>query len=132
MENYLTYDAMYPGMEFGEVSYELTPEQVKKYIEAVEGEGGPGADAAPPTIAALFTTLRVVLREHKMPPGAIHAKQYFKFIRPVRAGEKLRITVRIADKFVKKERNWAVIESSVYNEKGEPVIIAKMSGIWPK
>ncbi len=123
---------MYVGMEFADATYELRPEQVKKYIEAVEDEVEPDGSAAPPTIAALFTTIRVALRDHKMPPGAIHAKQYYKFIKPVRAGEKLKIKVKIVDKHIKKDRKYAVIESKVFDGGGDHLLTGMMSGIWPK
>jgi acyl dehydratase len=67
-----------------------------------------------------------------MPPGAIHAKQHYKFVKPVKAGEKLKIKVKIADKFLKKERKYAIIESRVENEAGEHLLTGRMSGIWPK
>lgn len=132
MGEYLLYDDMYVGMEFTEVTYELKPEQVKKYIEAVEEEMDPDGSTAPPTIAALFTTIRVALKDHKMPPGAIHAKQYYKFKKPVRTGEKLKIKVKIVDKYIKKERKYATIESKVFNGTGDHLITGMMSGIWPK
>jgi hypothetical protein len=132
MGEYLLYDDMYVGMEFADATYELKPDQVKKYIEAVEDKIDPDVSAAPPTIAALFTTIRVALKDHKMPPGAIHAKQYYKFIRPVKPGEKLKIKVKIVDKYMKKERKYAVIESRVFGEAGDHLLTGMMSGIWPK
>lgn len=123
---------MYVGMEFDEVTYELKAEQVENYVKAVEDKSNPDRLTAPPTIAALFTTIRVALKDHKMPPGAIHAKQYYRFVKPVKAGEKLKIKVRIAGKFLKKERKYAIIESRVENEAGEHLLTGRMSGIWPK
>lgn len=123
---------MYVGMEFADATYELKPEQVKKYIEAVEDKIDTEESDAPPTIAALFTTIRIALKDHKMPPGAIHAKQYYKFIRPVKPGKKLKIKVKIVDKYMKKERKYAVIESRVFGEGGDHLLTGMMSGIWPK
>jgi hypothetical protein len=132
MEEYLLYDDMYVGMEFGEVTYELKPEQVEHYVQAVEEEKGGDQSTAPPTIAALFTTLRVALKDHKMPPGAIHAKQYYRFKKPVKAGETLTIRVKIAEKYEKKGRKYAIIESRVFNDAGEHLLTGRMSGIWPR
>jgi acyl dehydratase len=144
MEKHLLYDDMYVGMEFEEVIYELNLEQVERYVEAVEEKNpvftdpdkakkaGFEGSITPPTIAALFTTLRVALKDHKMPPGAVHAKQYYRFIKPIRPGERLRIRVKIVDKYLKKSRNYAVIESDVFNEIGEHLLTGRMSGIWPE
>lgn len=99
----LTYDKISVGYEFPAVHYEVTKEQVVKYVEAVEDfnplyvdEGFArgskyGELIAPPAIAATFTTLRVVLGDVKMPPGTIHAKQYFKFIKAIKPGDNLSI-----------------------------------------
>ena len=95
----LTFDDLIVGREFPPVEYELGQNQVLEYVAAVDDlhplymdeeftRGSKyGSLISPPTIAAVFTTLRVVLKEAKIPPGAIHTKQYFKFIKPVRAGD---------------------------------------------
>ena len=83
----LIFDDMVAGRTFPPVDYTLDREQVRRYVAAV-GDLNPfyvdeefarhskyGGLIAPPTVAALFTTLRVVLKEQKMPPGAVHAKQ---------------------------------------------------------
>jgi 3-hydroxybutyryl-CoA dehydratase len=140
----LIFDDMVQGRSFPSVDYTLDPQQVREYAAAV-GDLNPlyvdeefarcskyGGPIAPPTIAAVFTTLRVVLKEQKMPPGAIHAKQYFKFIKPVRPGDKLHITVTLKDKYIRRDRKWVVIETQVENQHGEDVVLARITGIWPK
>lgn len=131
MENYLLYNDMHVGMEFDAVTYELKAEQVEHYVKAVEETSEDDLLTAPPTIAALFTTIRVALKDHKMPPGAIHAKQYYRFLKPVNAGEILTIRVKITEKYEKKGRKYAVIESRVFNDAGEHLLTGRMSGIWP-
>ena len=140
----LVYDELVIGYEFPTVQFEITSEQVQKYIEAV-GDLSPlyvdpeyasgsryGALIAPPTIAAIITTLGVTLRDVKIPPGATHAKQYFKFIQPIKPGDKLTVAIKLVDKFIKREQKYVVIESVVRNERGEEVVLARLTGIWPK
>lgn len=140
----LTFEDMVAGYEFPSVQYEITREQVIKYVEAI-GESNPlyideeyarrskyGQLIAPPTIAAIVTTLGVALRGIRIPPGATHAKQYFKFIKPIMPGDKLNIKTKLADKYIQREKKYVVIESVVRNEVGEDVVLARITGIWPK
>ena len=139
----LTFDDLIVGREFPPVEYELGQNQVLEYVTAV-GDLHPlytdeefargskyGSLISPPTIAAVFTTLRVVLKEAKIPPGAIHTKQYFKFIKPVRPGDKLDITVTLKDKYIRRGNKYVVIESMVRNQHAEEVVLARITGIWP-
>jgi len=140
----LTYDDLVAGHEFPSVQYEITEDQVAKYVEAVEDrhplyvdedyarQSKYGHLIAPPTIAALVTTLRVVLGEVGIPPGTIHARQSFKFIRPVKAGDRLTITIRLADKYIERGKKLMVFESLVRNEMDEEVVLARITGIWPR
>ena len=140
----LLYDDFVVGHEYPPVRYVLEPDRVTKYVEAVEdphplytdeavaARSRFGGLIAPPAIAAIMTTLRIALQDATMPPGAIHAKQYFKFVRPLRPGDTLEIRVRLLDKYEKRGRKWVVIGSTVTNQKGEEVIVARISGIWPR
>ncbi len=144
-EKELLYDDIELGREFEPFVLSLAPEAVKTYIQAVEEDtpiyhdqkaaeaAGVGWPVAPPTIASIFTRSSVFLqKEGKMPPGAIHARQEFQFVAPVRPGDLLTTEGKVVDKFIRKERKWMVIESTTKNQKGEVVVIAKMTGIWPK
>lgn len=141
----LTYGDIVVGYEFPSVQYEITKDQVMKYVEAV-GDSNPlyideeyakrrskyGGLIAPPTIAALVTTLRVVLGDVRIPPGTTHAGQYFKFIKPIKPGDRLVVEIKITDKYVKREKKFVVIESTVKNVTGEALVLARTTGIWPK
>ena len=51
----------------------------------------------------------------------IHVACEFRLFRRVRAGERLRISGRIADKFVKRGRPYVVIETQTEDEQGRLV-----------
>lgn len=140
----LTFDDIEVGREFQTISYEMGRDQVEQYVQAV-GDFHPlytdedfarrskyGGLIAPPTIAAIFTSLRVALKKEKIPPGAVHAKQYFRFIKPVRPDDKLNITVTLKDKYIQRGRKYVVIESLARNQDGEEMVLARITGIWPK
>jgi acyl dehydratase len=143
-EKILSYDEIDVGREFDPPPYTLTAEAVEKYIQAVEDDnpiyrdekaareaGLPGI-VAPPTTAAIYTrTSPILQKEGKMPPGSIHARQEYQFLAPVQPGDTLTTKARVAEKFIRKERKWMVIESTTYNQRGEPVVFSRMTGIWP-
>ena len=141
----LVYDEIEVGREFDPPTLDLTPEAVQKYLQAVEDdtpfykdqkaaeEAGLGWPVAPPTTAAIFSRTSVLLqKEGKMPPGSIHARQEFQFVAPFRPGDTLTTKAKVVEKFVRKDRKWMVIESTTKNQRGETVVIGKMTGIWPK
>ncbi|MDO8690035.1 MAG: MaoC family dehydratase [Dehalococcoidia bacterium] len=144
-EKELVYDEIEVGREFDPPAMELTAEAVRKYLLAVEDDtpiygnrqeaeaAGLGWPVAPPTTAAMFSRTSVLLqKEGTMPPGSVHARQEFQFVAPFRPGDTLTTKAKVVEKFIRKERKWMVIESTTKNQKGETVVVGRMTGIWPK
>ncbi|MDP2726118.1 MAG: MaoC family dehydratase N-terminal domain-containing protein [Dehalococcoidia bacterium] len=144
-EKELVYDEIEVGQEFDPPPLNLTQEAAQKYVQAVEDsspiyrdqqaaeEAGVGWPVAPPTTAAIFGRPSAILKNAgKMPPGSIHARQEFHFVSPFRPGDTLITKAKVVEKFVRKERKWMVIESTTVNQKGETVLIGRVTGIWPK
>jgi|GEM_PF-141545 len=139
----LSYDKLLAGHEFTTVGYQLTTQTVTDYVRAV-GDPCPlhsdeaaarasrfGGLVAPPTVAALFTTLRVVLDGWTLPDGTIHTRQYFGFSGALRPDESYKVSVKLADKFARRERCYAVLESTVRDSADNTVVVARTTGIWP-
>lgn len=144
-EKELIYEEIEQGREFEAPVLRLTPETVQQYLQAVEDESpiyqdqkaaeeaGVGWPIAPPTAAAIFTRISTLLqKEGKLPPGAIHARQEFQFVSPLRPGDTLTTRAKVLEKFIRRERKWIVVESTTVNQRGETVVIGRMTGIWPK
>ncbi len=142
-EDLLTYDTVDVGTEFPPYVYSLNEETVKRYVEAIQDphplfhdedhakrEGYKGT-LAPPTTAAIYAT-RAHKQKKKLPPGGIHAKQMFRFIKPVYPGDTLTSYAKVVDKYIKRERKYVVIEVQTKNQQGETVVISRSTGIWPK
>jgi acyl dehydratase len=139
----LTYDSVEIGTEFPVYVYKLTEETVRRYCEAIEDphplfndeeyakKEGYKTVVAPPTIAAIYA-LRAHKQKRKLPPGGIHAKQKFCFLRPVYPGDVLYCRAKVVDKYIKKDRKYVVIEVETKNQSGETVVISTSTGIWPK
>src|SRR3990172_12916647 len=86
----LTLDVLPRGHEIAPAAFDLSPAWVDEYVAAVEDDAvrALGDDLVPPmAIAAL--AIRALLDGTALPPGAVHARQELRFLRPVHAGERL-------------------------------------------
>jgi acyl dehydratase len=139
----LTYDSVEVGTEFAPYIYHLKGERVRQYIEATQDsqpifkdlnyakEMGYRDIPAPPTTAAIYAT-RAHKQKKKLPPGGIHAKQMFRFLKPVYPDDTLTSYAKVADKYIKKGRKYVVIEVTTKNQWDETVVTSKSTGIWPE
>ena len=139
----LTYDSVDVGTEFAPYIYHLEEERVKQYIEATQDSHpifndvvyakkmGYRGIPAPPTTAAIYAT-RAHKQKRKLPPGGIHAKQMFRFLKPVYPDDTLSSYAKVVEKYIKKGRKHVVIEVTTNNHLGETVVVSRSTGIWPK
>lgn len=96
------------GAEYPTYRYEVSREKIREYASAL-GESDPryfsdGDDCvAPPTFAACFTVIKggqniFTDQELGAHPALVHGSQRFEFgVRPVRPGDVIECTPRIAD-----------------------------------
>lgn len=137
----LLFDEIEIGHTFSPLLYPISQELIRKYVDTV-GDGDPlhrdasyaelrgyGGIVAPPTIAALYI-LKAYRTDSIPPPGGVHLRQRFKFHRPIRAGDILRVQARVVDKYVKKGRQFLVIESLSQNQDGEDVVWSESISFW--
>jgi len=66
--------------------------------------------------------MEAAMRRYKYPFGFVHAKQETEFINPLPLGKSARITTKIVDKYVKRERGYIVIESLIKDEDGTEIL----------
>ena len=87
------------GHEFPATEFDLSPEWVSSYVEAVEDEGtARGAPGSVPPMAIAALSVRALLERAGLPPGAIHVGQELAFRRSVSPGERLTATARVASR----------------------------------
>ena len=120
------YEHLEVGDDLGTKTIEITNELVREYTGLIESDhewyrttspfGGP---IAPPTILD-NETLRMIDKIYAR-FGSIHAKQSWSFRKPVLIGSRVRVNVRIADKFVKRDKGWFVMELTATDETGDVV-----------
>ncbi|HEY8449902.1 MAG TPA: hypothetical protein VIL95_05410 [Bacillota bacterium] len=111
------------GMPLGPLELVVTPELNREQLaalglEATHLDGVDGPWVEPSVLARNYARL---LRHHHEAQGMIHVACEFRLFRRVRAGERLRISGRIADKFVKRGRPYVVIETQTEDEQGRLV-----------
>lgn len=140
-EKTIYYDDLDVGHEFKPCEYTMTEETIRKYAEAIADQNplyndqeaakkSPyGNIIAPPTSAAIYS-ISAYKTEGKTPPGGIHARQKFEFVKPVFPGDRLKVTARVKDKFIKKERKYVILDVTTANQKGEVVVRSEMTAIW--
>lgn len=139
----LFFDDLEIGHEFIPYEFTMTEETIRKYIVAIKdnnplysnkeaGEKSPyGGIIAPPTSAAIYC-LPAYKTEGVTPPGCVHARQKFEFVKPVLPGDQLKVIARVKDKFIRKERKFVIFDEITANQKGEVVARSEIMIIWSK
>lgn len=123
MRKQFNYDQMKVGEELGRKEILITDEMIRACANAIESnhpwyfEDSPfGGRIAPPTVFD-NDTLRILDEQYER-FGSIHAKQAWELKNPARPGKKVTITVKLIDKYIKRERNYIVMELVAVDEDG--------------
>jgi 3-hydroxybutyryl-CoA dehydratase len=140
----LLYADLQLGKEFEPFYFSVDAETVDGFLEAIQEEGSPvyqnmavaeewgyERPLAPHSLAAVYARSSY-LKNYTMPGGGILAKQEFQFFRPIFIGEELVCRARVVDRFLKKDRNYVVIEISTCNQDEQQVSVVRIEAIWPK
>lgn len=139
---YYLWNELVVNSQFETEAFEITKEKVKRYVLAVQddtaiyreeqaaAEHGFKQLIAPPTFAAVF--LRDCFHMLPSPPGGIHAKQKFEFIKPAMVGDIITTYAVIADKYIKRDKKYVEMVTETYNQKRELIVKGWMTRIWAK
>lgn len=128
--------------EYQEVEFVIDRDHVVRFADAI-GEEAPifrdaqaakelGYDGqlAPPTFVTamqIMTSGQVVLDQELGLNYSlvVHGEQEYEWRRPVKVGDKLRATPRIADIYARGPNEFLVIEADIKDGSGETVVIAR-------
>jgi len=123
MRGQFSYENIKVGDELGRKDILITDEVIQTCANAIESrhpwyiEDSPfGGRIAPSTIFD-NDTLRI-LDENYERFGSIHAKQSWDFKNPAMSGKKVTLTVSVIDKYIKRGRNYIVMELVAVDEDG--------------
>jgi acyl dehydratase len=116
-------DTLPKGHELPPSTFELSSEWVREYVAAVEDEAVGALDGGlVPPMAVAALAVRSLLDGAELPPGAIHLGQEMASLRPVRVGERLAVSARIASRG--ERQGWVLmgIDLNVEGEDRGPVM----------
>lgn len=130
------------GKTYASVTYEVSREKIREFATAV-GETSPichdleaakqagyPEQVAPPTFGTVLHILSgpAVLSDPELRldySRVVHGEQEFEYRRPILAGDVLSATPRIADISVRGPLEFLRIETTIEDEAGEVVVIAR-------
>ena len=108
----LKYDELVIGEQLGSFEYVLTQEMLDDFRESVEDPEAPF-----PTLAVKHdgTSLNMVYKDST---GGVNAGNEVEFFNPPIPGKKIMVTGRVADKYVRRDKPYLVIEATATDEDG--------------
>ncbi len=123
----LGYEAVEVGEEFGPMEHPLDDAAMDKYLKG-SGNNNPwhretspyGPAIAPPAMLGNLT-LRLMDTKYYLPLGTLHAKQELDFLNPVRLDRKLISRGKIADKYVRRGREWIIFDAEFSDDEGTQI-----------
>lgn len=120
-----TYETVEVGEQLGPVEYELTEEEMASYLERVQDSGEAlespdGKRAAPPEITSGDYTK--VLATKYSAYDVIHTRASHQFKKAITPPVKLTASGTIIDKYIRRGREYLVIETVTRDESGDEVV----------
>lgn len=108
----MVYNDLVIGETLGSYEYVLTQEMLDEFREAVDD-----AEAAFPTLAVKHdgTSINMIYKDNI---GGGNAGNEVEFFNPPIPGKKILVTGRIADKYVRRDKPYLVIEATATDEDG--------------
>ena len=123
------YDDLVVGRRYGPFE-ETVDAPLADQLRGVIGEAQPGSLAPPAVYPVLF--LRALRRAMGgIPPGSILGKQEFEFHAPVRVGDTVSISTWVGDKYIRRERPYAVIDFEISRPDGAIALTGRKIIVWP-
>lgn len=122
----LKYEEIRIGEEL-EAQYELTPELVREYAQGIDDYNPWFLQDCPPLEGPVahpslifWQNLNLIKSRYSL-AGCVDVRHDVQLLRPVRVGQTIRLRGRLADKYVKREREYVVVECLALDEEGREV-----------
>ena len=120
------------GVPYPEKQITITEEEVKAYLAAVEDDTTLYAEEklVPPAYAAVYTRWEA-LTGGTLEDGTVHAKQVFRYLKPVHWGETLTLRGQVKEKMEKRGLKFVVQQVEAFNKDGELAVVSEITIILP-
>jgi len=120
------------GVPYPEKQIKVTKEAAQAYLAAVEDDTSLYAEeqVIPPSYAAVFTRWEALTGE-PVENGTVHAKQLFRYRKPVHWGETLTLRGQVKSKTEKHGLKFVVQKVEAFNEAGELAVECQITIILP-
>ena len=128
------YAELKPGARVSSKVYDLEPDVVSDYVNAVQHENGllqdeRGRDLAPPMAVAALS-IRGAVEDLRIPGGTLHAGQEIRFSRAVAVGTRLNCVATLTQNSVRGDWRFLVVDCSVTDD-GSEVMTGKSTIMIP-
>lgn len=125
-------DTLPKGYRFPPVTFELTEDWVREYIDSVEDQaiGAIGPDAVPPMAVAALS-IRALLEQSGLPPGAVHVGQELTFHRPVSIGSRVTVEAEVASRGERQGCVLMSVDLAVKQADGFPIMTGRATVTFP-
>ena len=106
------YDELQVGEELGSFEYALTEQQLREYRDSLESP-----TAQFPTIAIKHDSMAMHVK-YRYDGNFINARFVTEFFNPPVSGKRLRVTGKVVDKFIKRDKPYLVTQATAVDEDG--------------
>lgn len=120
------------GVPYPEKKFTITEEAVKAYLAAVEDDTSLYVEErlAPPAYAAVYTRWEALTGE-QLENGTVHAKQRFRYLKPIHWGDTVTLRGQVKDKVDKRGLKFVFQKVEVFNEADELAVESEITIILP-
>ena len=120
------------GVPYPEKKFTVSEKAVQAYLSAVEDETPLYEEEllVPPAYAAVYTRWEALTGEH-LEDGTVHAKQVFRYGKPLHWGETLTLRGQVKEKMEKRGLKFVVQKIEVLDEAGELAVESEITIILP-
>lgn len=106
------YDELAVGQSFPPQVMPLSADDVACFYRCI-GENRAKPEPGTRIPAFLLNELRALKSKMRLPPGVLHAQEELAMASAARIGEPLQTVVRIADKYIRNDKRFVVVEQDV-------------------
>lgn len=125
------YEDIKVGRAFPPQALPVSAKDLSEFYRCL-GEERPAPTAGTRIPAFMLNELRALKRQMRLPPGVLHAQEELRQHSAARLGEKLQIAVRIADKYIRNDKRFVVVEQDVTcADDHRPILNIRHILYWP-